>query len=351
MRLTAKERILLHLLECSQSADEAEVSVDLAQEGVARGARIELRHLAQFVRPLIGEDLVRERRAHVVGIRQRRKVFSLTPSGRTMALRLREKVTTQKVRIRDGGSVRDGSLQEVLQGVGSRTRLLEAIRLVEQAGVLDLETVRHPAESGLVEQTWDAPRVSTFVGRRRELEEVTSEEGGPRVFVVRGIAGVGKSYFAAKACELLRERRNLFWHRIRPWETSQTVLASLGGFLEALDRPGLASILTRGEPQLAGEVLRQDLPDTHAFLVFDDAHEASAEAALVFRMLADAVVSAPDVRVLLLSRRALPFYSRRDVALERRVREIELGGLDSEDAAALLGVGVTMAVPAGLGRR
>jgi tetratricopeptide (TPR) repeat protein len=351
MRLTAKERVLLHLLEHGRSADEPEVSPDLAQEGVARGAGIELRHVAQFVRPLIEDGLVSERKAHVAGIRQRRKVYALTSSGRASALRLREKVTTQPIRIRDGDTVREGSLHQVLRGLGAKASLLETVRQAEQAGILDLERARHPPEAGLVEQTWDAPRVGTFVGRRRELEEVTSEAGGPRVFVVRGIAGIGKSTFAAKACELLRDRRNLFWHRVRPWETSQTVLASLGRFLEALDRPGLAAILRRGEPQLAAEVLRQDLPDTHAFLVFDDAHEASAEAALVFRMLADAVPSAPDVRVLFLSRRALPFYNRKDVTLERRVREIELGGLDSADAAALLGAGGTMAIPTGLGRR
>ena len=53
MRLTAKERIFLHLLESAQSVGEPEVSPELAQEGVARGASVELRHLAQFVRPLI----------------------------------------------------------------------------------------------------------------------------------------------------------------------------------------------------------------------------------------------------------------------------------------------------------
>lgn len=351
MRLTAKERILLHLLESAKSADEVEVPATLTQSGLARGARIELRHLIQFVRPLVAGGLVSERLAHVAGKRQRMKVYSLTPAGRASAIRLGEKVKTQIVRIRDGDVVREGSLHEALQETGVRTNLLDAVRQVEQAGVLDLEIARRTPESGFVEQTWDAPQVGTFVGRREELAEITREGRGPRIFVVRGMAGIGKSTLAAKACNAVRGRRNIFWHRIRPWESSSTILANLGLFLQTLDRPGLSSVLKRGQPDLAGEVLRQDLPDTHAFLVLDDAHEASPETLALVRMLAEATASASDTTLLVLTRRALSFYDVRDIVIKSVVQEIELDGLEPEDSAALLTQGGGSALPAGLGRR
>ncbi len=336
MRLTVKERILLHLLENAQPVNDPEVSPALAQEGVARGAGIERRHLAQFVRPMIREGLVRERQAHVSGIRQRRKVYELTPSGGREAAHLRGKVGRQVIRVRDGDSVRNGSLAEVVRETAGRPSLLEAVRQVQDAGILDLEAARRPPETGLVELTEDAPRLATFVGRRQELSEVLRESGGPCIFVVRGIPGIGKTAFAAKACELVRGRRNLFWHRIRTWETGQTVLAALGRFLEALDRPALASVLKRAEVDLAVEVLRQDLPDTHAFLVLDDAHEAAPDVLSVLRMLVEAAAAAPDLRLVVLTRRALPFYDIRDVRLRGLIEEIELGGLAPEDAVALL---------------
>ena len=351
MRLTAKERILLHLLESAQSGDEPEVSPALAQEGVARGASIELRHLAQFVRPLIEEGLVRERRAHVVGIRQRRKVYALTASGRASAIRLRDKAKTQMVRVRDGDAVRERSLDQALQEIGTGASLVQAARQVQEAGILDIQVARRPPEPGFVEQISDAPRTGTFVGRREELAEITREGGGPRVFVVRGIAGIGKTALASKTCDLVRGRRNLFWHRIRPWESSATVLAHLGRFLEALDRPGLSSVLKRGEVGLAAEVLRHDLPDTHALLVLDDAHEASRETLDVLRMLTEATASAPDVKVLILTRRVLPFYDARDTRIRGLVREIELGGLEPVDVVALLADGGDSAKLVGLGRR
>jgi len=287
----------------------------------------------------------------VVGIRQRRKVYALTPSGRSLAVGLRERVTTQKVRIRDGDAVREGSLHEVLQGPDAKARLLEAVRQVELAGVLDLESLRHPPDAGLVEQLGDAPQVTTFVGRRGELDAITHEDADPRVFVIRGIAGIGKSTLASRACTLVRGRRNLFWHRIRPWESDSMVLASLVRFLEALDRPGLSSVLRRGEPRLAAEVLRQDLPDTHSFLVLDDVHEASPQTLAVIQMIVEAVASAPDVRLLVLTRRALPIYDVRDIVVRGVVREIELDGLKPEEAAALLTEAGDEAQLAGLGKR
>ena len=351
MHLTVKERILLHLLEHPEPEESPEVPAALAQEGVARAGGIEPRHVAHFIQPLVRDGLVSERKAHVSGVRQRRKVYELTPSGCLSAARLKERVADVRVRIREGGAIREVSLREALDSVETKTSLLAAIREIEQAGVLDLEVARCLPEPGFVDQTADAPRLGTFMGRREELATIVRTAEGPRILVVRGIAGIGKSVLGAKACEVLRGRRNLFWHRIRPWESSRTVLASLGRFLGSLDRPGLSSVLKRGEIELAAEVLRQDLPDTRAFLVFDDAHEASHETLVVFRMLVEALASAQDVRVLILTRQALSFYDVRAVALEGVVGEMELGELKPEEAAALLLDGKSSPSPVGLGRR
>jgi len=92
MRLTGKERILLYLLEASRLDEGIEVPPQLTQEGVAWGTTLDRRHLPQYIHPLLREGLVRERRAHVRGIRQRRKVYGLTQSGKLAALHLRNRV-------------------------------------------------------------------------------------------------------------------------------------------------------------------------------------------------------------------------------------------------------------------
>ncbi len=351
VRLTVKDRILVHLLESASPGDEVEAPLALTQYGVSRGAGVEVRHLSQSLRPLIREGLVRERTSHVAGRRQRMRVYGLTPSGSKLAVGLRERIRAKVVLVRDNGALREVPLGQVLRGVGATSSLLRVVRQIDAAGVLDLEQTLSLPESGRVEQLTEAPHVIRFFGRRGELAELSRLDVGPRVFVVRGIAGIGKSTLAARACELVRGQRNLLWHRIRAWESDLTVLATLGQFLERLDRPGLSSVLKRGDSGLIREVLRQDLPDTHAFVVLDDAHEASGKVLEVLRMLTEAAVSAPDVRILVLTRRALRFYGVRDVVPSGIVREIELGGLRPEEAAAFLAAGRVSEPPAGLGRR
>ena len=185
----------------------------------------------------------------------------------------------------------------------------------------------------------EAPRTKRFVGRQAELDLLTREGEGPRVFVLQGMAGIGKSSLAARACELLRGRRPLFWHRVRAWDSSQSVLSSLGSFLAAVGRPGLRAILARGEADRVSEVLREDLPGTHAFLVFDDAHEGGKEVLGLLGILKDAAAGAQDLRVVVLTRKAVHFYDRRDVVLSKVVSEMELGGLKPEEVETFLADG------------
>ncbi len=335
-RLTAKERILLHLLDYTKDREAVEVPPAMTQEGVASAAGVELRHLSQYLRPLLDEELVRERTSHVKGIRQRRKVYTLTDAGQHAAYRLRDRVKAERVRVQDAAGAREAPMAEVLAAVGGRATLLDLVRRSMGSGTIDLDALTTAPSAAFVERLAEAPHIEGFVGREAELTLLTKEDGGPRVFVVHGVAGIGKSSVAAKACERLRGTRNLYWHTLRPWDTRTSVLADLGEFLHALGRPALRSVVSRGETSEAPEVLREDLPGTHAFLVFDDAHEASPEVLAFFGFLKDATALVPDVRVVFLTRRALGFYDRRDVALRKLVLEVELAGLTSEDILVFL---------------
>src|SRR2546428_683675 len=198
-----------------------------------------------------------------------------------------------------------------------------------------------PAAAGeaapLVARLADAPRISRFVGRHAELERLTTAGVETRVFVIRGVAGIGKSYLAAKACDDLRGTRSLFWHRVRSWDTRQSILAALAEFLAAAGRPGLRSVLRGGETGRIDDVLRRELPGSRGFIVFDDAHEASSEVLALFAFLREILADAPDLRMLVLTRRKLPFYDRRDVLIGGVVDEVDLGGLDANDIVAFMG--------------
>lgn len=334
VRVTAKERILLHLLEFANYADAVEVPSTMTQEGIAQAAWILVPHVTQYARPLIREGLARERTAHIQGGRRRRKVYDLTEAGRFAAIRLRNALKAETIRLRDTGGVREETLAGILAFTPG-VSFLELIRRAVQSGVVDLESLTAKPAEVSVQMLANAPRVEWFVGREEELGAVTKAEG-PRLFVVRGVAGIGKTTLAARACDLLRTKRNLFWHRVRAWDTPKSVLAALGDFLASLGKPGLRAILMRGDLAQATQVLLEDVRGSRSFLVFDDVHDSGPELLPFFRALKDIVAQVPDVHVLCLTRRTVPFYDRRDLILGGVVKEIELGGLDPAEFAQVL---------------
>ncbi len=336
VRLTAKERILIHLADYAKYADVVEVTPEMGQEGIAHAAGIYVQHVRQFLDPLLKEGLVRERTAHVKGHRRRLKVYDLTDSGRLAASRLREQVRGERIRVRDASGVRETTVGELVREASGKITIAALMHAASEGGVVDLAVIGAAAPSGTVARLAEAPRLDAFVGRQQELDALTREDGGPRVFVIRGVAGIGKSSLAAKACEKLKASHNAYWHQIRPWDTRPSVLAGLGDFLAATGQPGLRAVLTRGEAVRADSVLRDDLRGARCVLVFDDAHQAIPEVLDLLRFLKDAIADAPDARAIVLSRRAAAFYDRRDVAIRHIVQEIDLQGLGHDDIAALL---------------
>lgn len=336
IRLTAKERILLHLFDYAKYADAVEVPPGITQEGIAQASGIDVPHFTQYVRPLVREGLVRERMAHVKDVRRRRKVYDLTDTGKLSAVRLRDKLRSEVVRVRDERGVHEATVSQVVDQTAGKASILDVVRTAMDDGIVDLASLVPVPRTSFVEMLSGAPRIDVFVGRRAELDVITSEGEAPRLFVVRGVAGIGKSSLGAKAAELFRGKWNIFWHRTRPWDTISSILAGVGDFLSALGRPGLRSVLSRGETSRGAEILREDLTGTKAFLVFDDAHEAGEESIAFLRVLKEAVENAPDARALVLTRRSLHFYDRRDVVLTGLVAEIDLQGLNSQDVAALV---------------
>src|SRR2546428_340717 len=148
-----------------------------AQGGTAEAVGVGLRHLAQSIRPLIRDGLVREQRAHVRGIRQRRKTYELTTTGRIEAIRVRDRALAETVRVQDPAGIRETSVGDALKTVGRGASLLAIFRSVRIAGVVDLPSLVPSAPSSFVEMLSEAPTIETFVGRREELSATTRDDG------------------------------------------------------------------------------------------------------------------------------------------------------------------------------
>jgi len=138
VRLTAKERILLHLLHFARYADAPEVPRELTQERIVEAAGIDRRHFAQYAHPLVKDGLVRERMARVRGAVQRRRVYVATEEGRNRALGVRDRIRSAMVRIRDDSGIREVTVAEALLEARGSMSVLDILRESIETGVVDL---------------------------------------------------------------------------------------------------------------------------------------------------------------------------------------------------------------------
>ncbi len=138
LRLTAKERILLHLLHFARYADSLEVPPELTQERIAEAAGIERRHFTQYVHPLEEDELVRERTSRVRGVVQKRRVYVLTEEGVRRTLGVRDRVRSAMVRVRDASAVREVTVAEALIEARGSMSVLDIIRESIETGIVDL---------------------------------------------------------------------------------------------------------------------------------------------------------------------------------------------------------------------
>ena len=154
-------------------------------------------------------------------------------------------------------------------------------------------------------------------------------EGLPRIIVLIGVAGIGKTTLASRLAASCGDRK-VFWYRCYECDSIQGVLRSLGGWLKGMGKTALASYMKNTEtvePREAVYSLLSDLDFPH-LLVFDDFHRLEHLSPL-FSVLLELSQRNP-LKILLTSRSVPSFYSRADVGLRKSVSEIELKGLDRQ---------------------
>ncbi|WP_330276454.1 AAA family ATPase [Lentzea sp. NBC_00516] len=217
---------------------------------------------------------------------------------------------------------------------GRQGDALEAVRearhaLVENLGVDPGEELR-TLESDILTQSprLRPPPVSSLVGRATELAllETAVPAAGLGIALVTGEAGVGKTALATAFAELLAGRGwRTVWARCQedapvawPW---QQVVEALGEELGAAERFRLRLAIV-STVESAAPVL----------VVLDDLHQADEETLAVLTAFTGRVLSG-RVLIVATSRSAVPSEA---LARAEPVR-VELGGLDEEAVAALVG--------------
>ncbi|HKZ64479.1 MAG TPA: tetratricopeptide repeat protein [Thermoplasmata archaeon] len=323
--LTAEERILLHLLTYVRRSERFEVPFEMTQQGIALAVGVRRSHVSAVLGEMEGRSLITKRMAHVEAGGRRRKVYVLTPVGAQAAEALRTRIAATRVRVRSTGTDEVVPLSQALPLAPRGTTLLD-LALAATDGVLDLEASRARAPPASA-----SPR--RFYGRSRELAAAREFVRSSAVcLTVRGLPGVGKTSFLVRLAEGA-DSAVIVWIRVTEWTTADRILSGIAAKLREVGRGvdlqhavPIEDMLTR----IAAEA--RELP----LLVFlDDVHKAPDGLPALLAQLVRALAGGRG-KVVVAGRRIPGFYSRREVALEGLVSEIELSGLDEASALRLL---------------
>lgn len=142
--LTSKDRILLYLSDYQNMEDRYELPPEVIQQSIAFGTGIQRKHLSQYLKDLIEEGVISERKAHVQGMKQRMNGYYLTSSGLQKSAILRKRICSVDVDIRVAGETRRMKVSEIDDSTSAHVTLSDIVReaiLGEGLDMKRLETV------------------------------------------------------------------------------------------------------------------------------------------------------------------------------------------------------------------
>lgn len=339
-KLTAYDRILLHLDEFSRFEEESEAPYAVSQNGIADRTGMLRSHIPRALRNLLGKGLIKERNAHVKGGARSRRVYFPTWEGSLAARDLRKKLEATPVTVRLQDVTRNVRASEVPGLLGVRTGLLDVV-LAATRGPVTQELLRGGlGKEGFVECCERAPAPRPFFGRKSELGTLRGWlAGDTRVVCIVGVSGIGKTSTALGLLNELKGRKHQLWLPVHEWDTLPGMLRPLAEFLERTGRRKLARYLSENpSPELPAvhELLRAEFEDLGAVICVDDLQKGSPEVADAVRAMADAAIQVKGPRLLVLSRERIRL-SNPDAQARGLSRELTLGGLDPESSAQLMG--------------
>jgi len=139
--LTSKERILLYLSDYMNMDDRFQLPAELTQELIAYGTGIQRKHLSQYLKDLLDETLVTERKAHIEGMKQRMNGYYLTPGGYSKAKELRVKVENCVVPVRSEGKTSAMKVADIDDATSVHITLCDIVREAIQTGTLEMASL------------------------------------------------------------------------------------------------------------------------------------------------------------------------------------------------------------------
>ncbi len=341
--LTARERVLLHLLAYQRYSQDADAPKAVIQEGIADAVEVGRNNVAKILNEMANERIVDILSKHVKGLPSVRRVYFLSTKGFDEAKHLKEDLEAMKVEVIDlKGDVHQDEVGRLSVYMPGNYTFLEIIMGVAR-GKFDCRSFHESKtkeERRFVDFTDKKPAVRSFFGREKEYRQLMDLINGEstRAIIIYGIPGIGKTTLLAKFAQDVREQTNVFWLKIHEWVNVRGLLRPLAEFLSQLGKKNLEWYLNQNETPHTGEVLQiliTDMGDIPVLLIFDDVHKGERLVLDFLNALINMIEELPKVRVVCATREVPAFYSR-SLVIRNLIREMQMEGLDRESSLKML---------------
>ncbi|MFW5946720.1 MAG: tetratricopeptide repeat protein [Candidatus Natronoplasma sp.] len=263
-----RDRILLHLeaeKDFTEIEEHGEVPYSLCQKGIAESIDLSRNRTSEIISDLAEAGLVKEDVYRVVGLKRRRKVYSLTSEGYKRAKNLRSEVEDEKVKVITKSSEAEVKLKNVDSYISSREPLLVALKKMDESKVIDL------TESEKEGSDVFAGRIEEMKLLKRKLAEV--RDNGSSTLFVRGNAGIGKTRIINEFKERALSEGFKFYSGKGLYEKSESYLPFIVAFEELNKSDEAPSLPLFGNDRGENTSIERGIDEENREMIFHETTE------------------------------------------------------------------------------
>jgi len=273
---TAKEKILVHLLDHYGKNDGYALSATITQDGISERVGLKQNTVSYAVRSLTDDALVREETRRIKGKKQKRKAYFLTEEGVDEAEKIKNKVADTKIKAKLNGEEKRVRIGELNAYLNTNLSFVEILKKVEVEGKIEQEGVKD--SQSLTAYLYQMPKpLSKSAPEIENLLEWYKKEvyDDHNMVCVVGEDGSGKTSVLTSFAKEMEEETNIFYFKVKKWHSRMHFWTILARFLEKTGQYRLSSYLYAPYHTETKEVLtnlRKDLKSISSLFLIDDIH-------------------------------------------------------------------------------
>ncbi len=273
LKVTTKEKVLVHLLEHYPTREKYQQSADITQEGMAMVIGSKQNTISYSVRSLVDEGLLNEETTRIKGKKQRRKGYFLTDEGVKKSKIISSRILQSSVKVRSNGEDRDILLKDLNKYLHTNFSLIDIVTRAED-GIIEHDS--RDATKERVNYLFNMPEPPVKI--LGVLKEVSEEFNAfSSVVLLEGSHGSGKTTLLSHLAEINMGKVPMFYLKVEDWHNERYLLEHLAAFFSRNGEHKLTSYLESTKKLKIVEALANLKMDMSllpgAFMFIDDIDE------------------------------------------------------------------------------